>query len=158
MFLIFTQSEEGGVDTATLSRHAEQFFGATLTLLERGRGGGRDAKPWRFAMKSTRGAYDATFVLRTRKVESSDLRAARDAEARGGVVGMEALASDCAHVWELDADDATTSHASYAMCAVLASVALGPIMPPEHDALLGVRAARERAEQGDETFRSPPRP
>ena len=74
---------------------------------------------------------------------------ARDAEARGRAAGMAALAERCGQVWtiesvgESDAIDATY----LTLAAICASVALGPVLPPDGSTLFGVRGAIERRDK-----------
>ena len=98
----------------------------------------------RFAV---RGA-SATFQIRVRRVTTEDLAAANRAEARGNAFGMAALAARCSHVWKVEgADQGVPPWLLLECCALLASVALGPVLPPDEDTLMGVRSARERAEK-----------
>ena len=153
-FIVFTQSEDGLVDEAKLVLHATQFFGTKLEILGHKPAGRKDQPAeTRIAFRSTQDNFDATFTLITRTVQTADLRAARDAEVRGQVPGMGTLAEDCHHVWEVSAGNDVPEKASYLLCAVLASVALGPILPPEHDTLLTVRSARARADGGTQGYR-----
>ncbi len=145
-YLVFTQTQDGRLDLSRIAVHADRFFEAVAEAVGRQAPDRKDAPgETRIALRSKRGLYDAAFTLTTRAVGKADLRAARDAEARGNVPGMGALAERCAHVWEIEAAPDTPEVALYTMCAVLASVALGPVLPPEHDTLLGVRGSRERA-------------
>ncbi len=145
------------MDVVRLRSHARQFFGASFDVVGKPvvRGVGKDQeRELRVAFGTQRGK-DAGFTLVSRPVRSADVLAARDAEARGNVPGMGSLAEACARVWELrepaDAPDADV----YLLCALLASVALGPVLPPDHGTLLGVRTARERAAEGAErTYRA----
>ena len=81
-----------------------------------------------------------------RQVQKEDLSNARDAEARGRAGGMGALAERCQSVWEVrDVAGAEADPAALlTLCAICASVALGPILPTDHATLFGVRGAIER--------------
>jgi hypothetical protein len=85
-------------------------------------------------------------VLRARDVTHDDLEHARGAEARGKAAGMSALAERCPQIWEIGVDErsAPGEAALLAMSGICASVALGPVLPPDHATLFGVRGAMER--------------
>ena len=143
------------MDVARLRSHASQFFGASFEVVGKPviRGVGKDqVRELRVAFR-TQGGVDAGFTLISRPVENADMIAAREAESRGGVPGMGALAEGCMRVWELrEPSDAPASEV-HLLCALLASVALGPVLPPDHSTLLGVRAARDRATEAARTYR-----
>ena len=85
-------------------------------------------------------------ALRARDVAQDDLSDAREAEARGQAAGMASLAERCARVWEIaPAEDANASDAAcVALAGICASVALGPVLPPDRSTLFGVRGAMQR--------------
>jgi hypothetical protein len=87
------------------------------------------------------------FSIGVRRVTTDDLGAASRAEARGNAFGMAALAARCSHVWSVSVVEQSPPWLLLECCALLASVALGPILPPDEDTLMGVRSARERAEK-----------
>ena len=87
------------------------------------------------------------FSIGVRRVTTDDLGAASRAEARGNAFGMAALAARCSHVWSVSVVEQAPPWLLLECCALLASVALGPILPPDEDTLMGVRSARERAEK-----------
>lgn len=143
------------MDVARLRSHASRFFGASFDVVGEPvvRGTGKNqVRELRLAFRSPEGT-DAGFTLVSRRVENADVVAAREAESRGAVPGMGALAERCARVWELrEPADAPASNV-YLLCALLASVALGPVLPPDHSTLLGVRGARDRATEAERTYR-----
>ena len=59
---------------------------------------------------------------------------------------MAALAGRCQFVWWLS-PGAEESPPLLNLCAILASVALGPVLPADESALFGVRGAMERFER-----------
>jgi hypothetical protein len=83
-------------------------------------------------------------------VTPDDLEEAKRAEARGQAAGMSALAERCAYVLEIGpvegnvAEQPPEDSAALALAGVTASVVLGPILPPDHSTLFGVRGAMER--------------
>ena len=89
----------------------------------------------------------ARFSVIERPVLPDDLERARRAEIRGRAAGMATLAARCSTVWVLTAPDDAPEWLVLEACARLAFAALGPVLPPGEETLLGVRSARERAER-----------
>jgi hypothetical protein len=140
MYLVFSQEPVGFGGIDRLVAHAERFFGSKLEMVE------RSSSRMRVRLSSARPLFDAEFTIGEREAKREDVLAAKSAEARGHAAGMSSLAEKCRHVWELEAhDEATSSEAAYlTLAAVCASVALGPVLPPDHSTLFGVRGALER--------------
>jgi hypothetical protein len=94
------------------------------------------------------GLYSGDFVVRVRKVSETDLGDAERAEQAGRAAGMAGLARRCSDVWEVSCTDASQPSledpATVALCSVLATVALGPVLPADLSTLLGVRSSQER--------------
>jgi hypothetical protein len=144
MYLVFSQDRRTLPDTELLTYHAARFFGAKLEVLEQ-----EEAK-LRLRLTSQRPAFEDELSLRVRDVANGDLGDARDAESRGAVAGMAALAERCPKVWEIGpvAGAAPPSDAAYlTLAAICASVALGPVLPPDRQTLFGVRGAMERRDK-----------
>jgi hypothetical protein len=141
-YLVFSQ-EHGALPYDKLAAHGGRFFSATLELLEEG----DDAIAVRLV--GTRPPLRGEFRIASRATTKDDLMNARDAEARGRAAGMAALAERCARVWTIDAANSEMpSEASYlTLAAVCASVALGPVLPPDGSTLFGVRGAIERRDK-----------
>ncbi len=142
IYLVFSQ-EQGGPPYERLVTHGARFFSATLELLEQT----EDAIAIRLAC--SRPPLRGEFRIAVRAASKDDLLNARDAEARGQAAGMAALAERCAQVWTIDAaSDQVPSEAAYLTLAGLcASVALGPVLPPDGSTLFGVRGAIERRDK-----------
>jgi len=140
-YRIFTQAPDGKLDPAQLLVQARRFFEATVEVLA------ADADGVSLALESEARGYKGRFVVRTRPVSERDLEEARTAEARGRAAGMSALATRCAHLWELEPVGDAPPAATLNLCALLASVALGPVLPPDNATLFGVRGAMERVER-----------
>jgi len=134
VFLVFAQQGELRVDLAGIVRNATRHFQADVEVLEE-RGG------------VARLAFEgATFTIRARASTDADRARARVAEARGRAGGMSDLAARCAAVWEVEA--ASDAGAGlHRLCAILATTALGPVLPPDDSTLYGVRGAMERAQR-----------
>jgi hypothetical protein len=60
---------------------------------------------------------------------------------------MFQLAERCPTIWEVSAIDADSELARLNLCAILAAVGLGPVLPDDCSTLFGVRGAMERVEK-----------
>jgi hypothetical protein len=139
-YLVFSQEPDGLPDTERLATHASRFFGSKLERLEAG-------AAWvRVRLSSARPPFDAELILRVRDVTRDDISDAKGAEARGRAAGMSALAEKCPRLWEIGpAQGSAPSEDAYlALAGICASVALGPVLPPDRSTLFGVRGAMER--------------
>ncbi len=137
-YLVFSQEPNGPFDVERLASHAARFFRAKLERLEAGTDWAR--------VRLSGGSFDAELTLRARNVTKEDIQNAKSAEARGKAAGMSALAERCHVVWQIEpAEGSSPKEAAYlAMSGICASVALGPVLPPDHATLFGVRGAMER--------------
>jgi hypothetical protein len=143
-YLVFSQQSLSSLDTTQLVRHARRFFGAEFELRERREEGGVSEVV--MTVTAPNGTPGSEVHARVRTCEGGDYVAAERAERAGRAGGMAALARRCPFVWEVDVGAGAQAEA-LRLCAILASVLLGPIMPPEGDTLFGVKGARERAER-----------
>jgi hypothetical protein len=143
-YLVFSQQRSTSPDVGQLARHARRFFGATFELREQGEGG--DMRAVVITLSGAKGEAGAPIFARVRACHEGDYEAADRAEIAGKAGGMARLARRCPFVWEVD-EGAGGRAEVLRLCAILASVLLGPVMPPEGDTLFGVRGARERAER-----------
>lgn len=135
-FRVFAQTAE--LDPALLVRSASRFFEAELEILA------QSPNSLRVRLSSARNAYSGDFEIAARAKTDDDDRAAELAEQRSRAGGMAALARRCQRVWTLTG--AVDDPALLNLCAILASVALGPVLTPDESALFGVRGAMERVE------------
>ncbi len=133
-FLVFTQAPEPRVNLAGLVRNATRHFQADVEILEE-RGN---------AVRLRLG--DATFTLHARPSTDADRARARSAEQRGRAAGMADLAARCPTLWEVEPEPGTSELRLHMLCAILASTALGPVLPPDDSTLYGVRGAMQRVE------------
>jgi len=140
-YRIFTQEPDGKLDPARLLVQTRTFFEATVEVLA------AEADGVRLALASEARGYGGRFLVRTRSTSERDLEEARTAEARGRAAGMSALAARCAHIWEVEPLDEAPAAATLNLCALLASIALGPVLPPDITTLFGVRGAMERVDR-----------
>jgi hypothetical protein len=154
-FRVFAQSPPGRLDPAALVRAATTHFAADLTVLAYAEGGES------LLLELTSRRYDdaVRFEVTSRAANEDDRAAARRAEQRGNSAGMAELSERCPAVWTVTrvgasddvkrtepADPALLHAALLNLCGILASVALGPVLPPDESALFGVRGAMTRVE------------
>jgi hypothetical protein len=148
---VFAQTAR--LDLAALVRSTQKFFEATVEVLEE-RGlavqapDARPAEPFaRLRISSARRHYSGIFRVTCRSALAEDWAAAQAAETRGRATGMGTLALRCIAVWDVEGDAEGASEAALLnLCAVLASVALGPVLPADESTLFGVRGAMDRLE------------
>jgi hypothetical protein len=143
-YLVFAQALVPNVDTEALARNAERYFRATLSTLPQPDNPPSEAV--RVELKSPRGVQ-GIFVIQARPRSPADLANAEAAELRGRAAGMAALAGRCRFVWSVEPEAGVEQTATLMLCAILASVALGPVLPPDGSTLFGVRGAMERVER-----------
>ncbi len=98
-------------------------------------------------LQATRGEDAASYRLLERLPTEEDWAAARRAEAASQAHGMADLARRCTKLWELHPLPPVSAdlRLTLLLCAVAASVALGPVLPEDEASLFGVRGARLRA-------------
>jgi hypothetical protein len=138
-----------------LQRHGERFFRVKIGLtvdkrydLEAGRPPAVDAA--RVVVASADPSASGTRLCFGRPATEDDRGAAEAAERLQRGSGMAALARRCGAVWLVATEpkgrhfepEAGEDRVALTMAAVLASVFLGPILPPRGDGLYGVKTAR----------------
>ncbi len=141
MFVVFSQLPGELAPFEQLAAQAGRFFATSLDLLSRG------AETVELRLRGERPRFEQAFAIRTRPTTPDDRAVAAQAEARGRAFGMAELAGRCPRVWELAPAaplGSTLEMATLTLCAICASVALGPVLPPDHATLFGVRGAIER--------------
>ncbi|HMI89418.1 MAG TPA: hypothetical protein VK550_35330 [Polyangiaceae bacterium] len=141
-YLVFSQ-ESGCPPLERLAAHATRFFSTTLELLE------QDEQSVLLRLVCARPALRGEFRIASRATTKDDLMNARDAEVRGQAAGMADLAARCKQVWTIDAADAAAPNDEVylTLAGICASVALGPVLPPDHSTLFGVRGAIDRRDK-----------
>lgn len=144
-YLVFSQQSLASIDAGQLTQNARRFFGAQFELRERREEGGVGEVV--MTVTGPNGTPGVAIHARVRPCQGGDYEAAERAERAGRAGGMAALARRCPSVWEVDVGASGRPSEALRLCAILASVLLGPIMPPEGDTLFGVKGARERAER-----------
>jgi hypothetical protein len=145
IYLVFSQ-ELGAPPHERLAAHGARFFATKLELLE------QDETAVVVRLDCSRPALLAEFRITARAPTRDDLMNARDAETRGRAAGMAALAERCPRVWTLEPFGAEPSEAAWlTLAAICASVALGPVLPPDGSTLFGVRGSIERRDKALES-------
>jgi hypothetical protein len=137
---VFSQQPDLRACLPKLLQHARRFFAAELEVLA-------DQPELRLHFESARYPGSGTFRISARPSTPDDQFAAEAAEARGRAGGMSLLAARCPAVWVVTAESDVTGSAELQLTALLASVALGPVLPADEETLYGVRGAMERAEK-----------
>ncbi len=136
-YVVFAQVDE--LPLAALLANARRHFELSVEVLS------RDEASRSSALSITHGATTGTFSVAVRPNTAEAIVSARAAEQRGRAGGMGDLAARCRAVWTVTSDAAAPEWLTLELTALLASVALGPILPPDRSTLFGVRGARERA-------------
>ncbi len=147
MIRVFAQGPPE-LDLPRLLAAARTHFSASLEVLQ--------APPPPVAralvrLESPRHGYAGDFELRLRSAGPEDHVDAERAELAGKAAGMAGLARRCEHLLEIRASASAPAWADNAallnLCAILASVTLGPVLPADCSTLFGVRGAMERVER-----------
>jgi len=150
---VFSQQLDLVAALPQLLAHARRFFAAELEVLS-------SSPPERpelalayvtLRLDSARYPGSGTFRIEARRPSEADQAAAESAEVRGRAGGMAQLAARCVSLWVLTAEGEITGSAELQLSALLASVALGPVLPEDESTLYGVRGAMERAEKAAES-------
>lgn len=146
---VFSQQPDLVAALPKLVHHARRFFGAELDVL--------GASPpdraqlvdafVRLRFESGRYPGSGDFRIESRATTNDDRYAADAAEVAGKAGGMALLAARCPAVWTLTPEGESLGSAELQLSALLASVALGPVLPADGSTLYGVRGAMERAEK-----------
>lgn len=139
-YRIFPAEKDNEIDTARLVQNARLYFGSRVEILE--------YEPRRRLQAKITGPSDGAPVevdLVVRKISRKDREDIRDAEHRGGAAGMGGLTARSPVLWELTTPDDAEEANILAFVAALASIALGPVLPPDNETLYAIQGAMERA-------------
>lgn len=146
---VFSQQPDLVAALPQLLAHARRFFAAELDVLA----SSPPVRPEpalaqvRLRFESARYPGAGTFQLDARHPTAADLVDAEEAETRGRAGGMAQLAARCQALWTITPTGEISGSAELQLSALLASVALGPVLPADLSTLYGVRGAMERAEK-----------
>lgn len=140
---VFAQRSELSLDLPELLRATRRYFDSTLDVLSQSEHGERV----KVRLVSEKHGYAGNFEIAARAISPADLDDARVAEERGRAAGMSSLAERCHSLWEIHVLSEDAELASLNLCGILASVALGPVLPDDGATLYGVRGSMERVER-----------
>ncbi len=143
-YTVFGQRTDARLEINLWERHAEQFFETRLGLTVPKRYD-FDAPPVDAArvVVLPLGGPEGIRLCYGRPRVDDDLRAAEDADTRGGSAGLGLLARRCATVWLVETSG-EPDRLALLLAAIVASVVLGPILSPDERELFGVRTARAK--------------
>ena len=141
MFLQFVQQPLPQLELGRLAGQATRYFSAKLEVLA------QDPDGCRATLRLTQGDTTASFELHARLATAADRERLGPAELANQSSGMAGLGERCTCVWEVTPARDTSQAACFLFGALLASIALGPWLPPDGSGLYGVRSARVLAEQ-----------
>jgi hypothetical protein len=139
MPLVFAQSSDESFPARIAERHGATHFGLAIAAEA------VEANVTTFNVSSS--GVRAAYRVSVRPITEDDLARARAAASRGGAPGMAELAARCRTAWLVEALNDPPAWLTWECCALVAFVALGPILPDDGASLLGVRSARERADR-----------
>lgn len=146
---VFSQQPDLVFALPSLLGHARRFFAAEVEVLAAS--SPQRAEPIEatvlLRLESARYSGSGTFRVEARAATAADRDAAAAAEIRGRAGGMAALAARCVAVWSITGESEVRGAAELQLSALLASIALGPVLPADGSTLYGVRGAMERAEK-----------
>jgi hypothetical protein len=146
---VFSQQDDLVAALPKVLQHARRFFAAEIEVLSASPVARADTSvaEVRLRLSSARYPGSGTFRIDSRDRTDDDIFAAEAAEARGNATNMSLLAARCLAVWSITPEADVTGSAELQLSALLASVALGPVLPADECTLYGVRGAMERAEK-----------
>jgi hypothetical protein len=138
-YVVFSQSTGLRFPLVALLNNARRFFDISVDVLEEHEHSARVAVDLR--------GQRAVFALGIEPVSEAWLERARRAEEAGRAAGMAGLAARCPMIWRIEPEGEAPDAITLELAGLLASVALGPVLPPDDSTLFGVRGARERAQK-----------
>lgn len=144
---IFAQRTQLTLDLPELLRAARTYFDSTVEIQARAEPAPDGRDQVQVLLHSEQHGYEGRLSIRTRWTTEHDLADARDAEHRGRAAGMSSLAERCPTIWDVEPVGQDSELARLNLCAILAAVALGPVLPDDGSTLYGVRGAMERVER-----------
>ena len=132
-------------------KNARSFFQASVEVLDEQHSPPGVPLPEtgrvRLELSSPGDGWSARFAVASRAATKDDYEDANTAEARSRASGMALLAERCRYVWAIEPEGDEVEQATLTLCGVLASVALGPVMPGDRSTLFGVRGSMERIDR-----------
>jgi hypothetical protein len=146
---VFSQQLDLVAALPQLLAHARRFFAAELNVLASSPPERPERLPAEVTLRLESARYpgSGTFRIVSQQPTAADHADAEAAETRGRAGGMAQLAARCQALWVVTAEGEISGSAELQLSALLASVALGPVLPADGSTLYGVRGAMERAEK-----------
>ena len=150
---VFSQQPDLVAVLPQLLAHARRFFSVELDVLSASAGERPDPTQAVVSLRFESARYpgSGSFRIESRRATEADRRAAEGAEIRGKAGGMALLAARCPALWLITPEGDVSGSAELQLSALLASVALGPVLPGDESTLYGVRGAMERAERASQS-------
>ena len=144
---VFAQRAELTIDLPELLRATRRYFDATVDVQSLAEPAGLEGERVEVWLKCEKHGYEGRLSIRSRRATEHDLADARQAEELGRAAGMATLAARCPTIWDVEPVGPDSELARLNLCGILASVALGPVLPDDGSTLYGVRGAMERVER-----------
>lgn len=154
-YLLFAQRSDACLDMHAIKQHAQRFFATKvgLTVDKKCRDDPPMTDAARIVVASDDGLVSGTRLCFGRAADMGDLALVEEAERSQGSTGMALLAQRCPTVWLIETAGGEEDRAALTLAAILASVLLGPIVPPKGDRVFGVRTARLELEKKSTPYR-----
>lgn len=152
---VFSQQPDLVAALPQLLAHARRFFAAEVDVLACSPPARSELALAQVTLRFESARYpgSGTFQIEARHPAAADVADAEVAETRGRAGGMAQLAARCTAIWILTPAGEISGSAELQLSALLASVALGPVLPADLSTLYGVRGAMERAEKAAQSAR-----
>lgn len=154
-YLVFAQRSDACLDMRAIKQHAQRFFATRVGLTVEKKY--RDDPPMtdaaRIVLSSDDGLLAGTRFCFGRAADMTDLAIVEEAERNQGSTGMALLAQRCPTAWLIETEGGEEDRVALSLAAILASVMLGPIVPPKGDRVFGVRTARLELEKKSSPYR-----
>ena len=145
-YLVFSQANGVTLDMLAWQRQATRFFQSRVGLALPKKSGRSVADSDAYLlMVEAPNTPVARRLLWLRPRTSDDLDLAQRIESAKGSRGMSDLATRCSGVCLIESEG-PDDRAALVLAGLAASILLGPIVPPTHDEIYGVRTAREKLE------------
>jgi hypothetical protein len=135
-YLQFVQQLEPRLELERLASQASRYFDANLRPV------GDASRSDQAKVSMTTALGSSVFTLHARRADPHDYQRLPRAELANDSHGMAALGQRCGCVWEVVPEPGVSASACLHFGALLASIALGPLLPPDDSGLFGVRSAR----------------
>jgi len=157
-YTLFSPDPTARIDIALLANKARTFFATALEInpvkaYPDGQTPESDVVHVDIHPLGKRDALSTRVLVITWPLERDpQFREVGEAGARAiGGAGMDVLVARAKRIWQVSKDvmHGNDRHAPLRVAAILASVLLAPIVPPEGNTMYGVKGARERLERAE---------